>query len=96
MNALLYLFYFIQELWTIPKVTKESSKEISKIEGETCEMPIFDSRGGNSIILARNENKKVEIYCVTDSARIPSGQSGTWHLLKERGQILFSDFNSSI
>jgi hypothetical protein len=90
------LFYFIQELWTIPKVTKESFEEISKIEGETCEMPIFDSRGGNSTILARNENNRVELYCVTDSARIPSDRSGTWHLLKERGQILFSDFNNSI
>lgn len=41
MNALLYLFYFIQDLWAIPKVTKE----IPKIEGETCEMPFFDFQG---------------------------------------------------
>jgi hypothetical protein len=41
MNALLYLFYFIQDLWAIPKVTKE----IPKMEGETCEMPFFDFQG---------------------------------------------------
>jgi hypothetical protein len=35
------LVYFIQDLWAIPKVTKE----IPKIEGETCEMPFFDFQG---------------------------------------------------
>jgi hypothetical protein len=45
--------------------------------------------------LARNENKKVEIYCVTDRARMPGDRRGKWHLVKERGQILLSDFNNS-